>query len=155
MFGSTGVVAGAWWLFAFMLGTATGGVFKKLLPTLAVTIAVFVLAMIVIFQSRGSYAEPARQVVEGPLPGHGSYVTGSAFVSPAGVEVAGDMVPECLTQDRMNYLNCVAEAGYSPVVYYQPADRYWRFQWTETGILLLATMLLAGPVVYRVARRPV
>jgi hypothetical protein len=155
MFGSTGVVAGAWWLFAFMLGTATGGVLKKLLPTLAVTIAVFVLVMIVIFQSRESYAEPVRQLVEGPLPGHGSYVTGSAFVSPAGVEVAGDMVPECLTQDRMNYLNCVAEADYSPVVYYQPADRYWQFQWTETGILLLATMLLAGPVVYRVARRPV
>jgi hypothetical protein len=155
MFGGTGVVAGAWWLFAFMLGTATGGVLKKLLPTLAVTIAVFLLAMFVIFQARAGYAEPVRQVVEGPLPGRGSYVTDSAFVSAAGVEVAGDMVPECQKQDRTSYLSCVAEAGYTPVQYYQPADRYWRFQWTETGILLLATVLLAGPVVFRVARRPV
>jgi hypothetical protein len=155
MFGGTGVVAGAWWLFAFMLGTAAGGVLKKLLPTFAVTIAVFLLAMFVIFQARESYAEPERQVVEGPLPGRGSYVTDSAFVSPAGVEVAGDSVPECATAGPVDYLSCVAEADYTPVLYYQPADRYWRFQWTETGILLLATVLLAGPVVFRVARRPV
>jgi len=155
MFGSTGVVVGMWWLFAFMLGTAAGGLLKKILPALAVTIAVFVLVMIGIFQARESYADPVRQVIEGPLPGVGTYLTGSAFVSSAGVEVDGDRVPECLNEDRSSYLSCVADAGYTPVMYFQPADRYWRFQWTETGILLLATVLLAGPVAYRVARRPV
>lgn len=154
MFGGTGVVVGAWWLFAFMLGTAAGGVLKKLLPTLAVTIAVFLLAMFVIFQVRAAYAEPERQVVEGPLPGRGSYITDSAFVSPSGVEVAGDLVPECANAGRMDYLSCVAEAGYTPVMYYQPADRYWRFQWTETGLLLALTVALAGLTAYRVVRRP-
>jgi len=156
MFGSTGVVVGAWWLFAFMLGTAAGGWLKKLLPALAVTIAVFVLAMVASFQVRESYAEPLRHVVDSPLPGIGTYITASASLSPAGVEVPGDeTVPECANEGRETYLGCVADAGYQSVVYYQPADRYWRFQWTETGILLLATVLLAGPVVYRVARRPV
>jgi hypothetical protein len=49
----------------------------------------------------------------------------------------------------------VHDAGYRSVLYYQPADRYWRFQWTEAGLLALATLVLTGPVVYRVARRPV
>jgi hypothetical protein len=155
MFGATGVVVGAWWLFAFVLGAAAGGLLRKLLPTLAVTVAVFLLVMFVLLKARASYAAPLREVVEGPLPGLGSYVTGTAYVSPAGVEVAGDRVPECVTAGQGSYLSCVAESGYSPVLYYQPADRYWRFQWTETGILLLATALLTGPVFFRVARRPV
>ncbi len=156
MFGSTGVVIGAWWLFAFMLGTAAGGLLRKLLPALAVTIAVFVLIMIGMFKAREVYAEPLRQVLEGPLPGTGTYITASASLSPTGVEIAGDAtVPECANEGRETYLSCIEEAGYQSVWYYQPADRYWRFQWTETGILLLATVLLAGPVVYRVARRPV
>jgi hypothetical protein len=121
MFGGTGVAAGAWWLFAFMPGTAAGGVLRRLLPALAVTTAVFVLAMFAIFQARPDYAEPVRSVVDGTVGG-GTYVTGS---------------------------------GYRMYVYYQPADRYWRFQWTETAILLLAAVLLAGPVAFRVARRAV
>jgi hypothetical protein len=152
MFGATGVAGGAWWLFAFGLGTAAGGLTRRTLPAFAVTIVVFVLAMFVVLQTRQDYAEPERQAVEGPI--EGGYVTGSAFVSPAGVEV-NDTVPECARAGRDTYLDCVREAGYTSVVYFQPADRYWRFQWTEAGILVLVSVLLAGPVVYRVMRRPV
>jgi hypothetical protein len=156
MFGSTGVLAGAWWLFAFMLGTAAGGLLRKLLPALAVTIAVFVLFMIVLFSARENYAEPVREVVSDKALPVGSYLTASGSLSPTGVEVPGDgVVPECANAGREFYLTCVSEAGYQSVIYYQPADRYWRFQWTETGILVLLTVALAGPVVYRVARRPV
>jgi hypothetical protein len=156
MFGATGVVAGAWWLFAFMLGTAAGGVLRRMLPAFAVTIAVFVLLMIALFSAREDYAEPLRRIVDDQPLAVGSYITSSASLSPAGVEVPGDApVPECANEGRDTYLSCVSEAGYESVFYYQPADRYWRFQWTETGILLLITVALAGPVFYRVARRPI
>lgn len=159
MFGATGVVAGAWWLFAFMLGTAAGGLLRKMLPAFAVTIAVFLLVMIGLFQARPDYAEPLRAMTadEGSHSfDDGTYITGMPFVSPTGVELSGDaVVPECANEGRDTYLQCAEEAGYTTAMYYQPASRYWRFQWTETGILLLAAMLLAGPVVYRVARRPV
>ncbi len=156
MFGATGVVAGAWWLFAFMLGTAAGGLLRRLLPAFAVTIAVFVIFMIALFSVRSDYAEPVREVVDITKLPVGSYLTSSASVSPAGVEVPGDeTVPECANEGRDTYLSCIDEAGYQRVYYYQPADRYWRFQWTETGILVLLTVALAGPVVHRVARRPI
>ncbi|MGB3443367.1 MAG: ABC transporter permease [Actinophytocola sp.] len=154
LFGGTGAAVGAWWLFAFALGTAAGGLVRRTLPAFAITIAVFVLAMFLVFQVREDYAEPVRAVTDGPVAG--AYLTGAASLSPSGVEVAGDqVVPECASEGRDTYLRCIEEAGYRSVLYYQPADRYWRFQWTETGLLVLASILLAGPVVYRVARRPV
>ena len=154
LFGGTGVAVGAWWLFAFALGAAVGGLVRKMLPAFAMTIVVFVLVMVASFQARQDYAEPLRTVADGPLPG--ALITGSASLSPSGVEVAGDaVVPECATAGRETYLSCIEDAGYESVLYYQPADRYWRFQWTEAGLLVLLSVLLVGPVVYRVARRPV
>ncbi len=38
-------------------------------------------------------------------------------------------------------------AGYRDFTVYQPADRFWRFQWTEAGILLAATAVLGGVAV--------
>jgi hypothetical protein len=154
LFGGTGVAAGAWWLFAFALGTAAGGLVRRTMPAFALTIVVFVLAMMASFQVREDYAAPVRAMADGPLPG--ALITGSGSVSPSGVEVPGDgVVPECASEGRDTYLSCVNEAGYESVLYYQPADRYWRFQWTETGLLVLVSVLLAGPVVYRVVRKPV
>jgi hypothetical protein len=48
MFGSTGVASGAWWLFAFVLGTASGAVVRRLLPAIAVTVAVFVTVLFLV-----------------------------------------------------------------------------------------------------------
>lgn len=153
MFGATGVLGGVWWLFGFMLGTAAGGLLRRTVPAFAVTIAVFVLTMIALFMAREDYADPARTVVDGADTLPDSYITGSAFLSPAGVET--EVPEECADVGRNTYLSCVRDAGYRTVLYYQPSDRYWRFQWTETGLLMLASTVLAGPVVYRVARRPV
>jgi hypothetical protein len=36
--------------------------------------------------------------------------------------------------------------------YYHPADRYWRFQWTESALLLAATLALGAVAVGRTAR---
>ena len=76
-------------------------------------------------------------------------------VRPASTPEVSKVVALCAAEGRDTYLPCVAESGYRNVLFYQPADRYWRFQWTETGILVLVSVLLVGPVVYRVARRPV
>lgn len=152
MFGATGVAGGAWWLFAFLLGASAGGLLRKLLPAMAVTIAVFMVVLYGMFQLRGSYAEPLRWVSDSAFPGK-VLVTDGAWLSPSGTEV--EVPPVCLDASDRVYLKCVQDAGYRSVMYYQPADRYWRFQWTETGLLLLGGVLLTGPVVYRVLRRPV
>ena len=51
--------------------------------------------------------------------------------------------------------DCVARvsAVYHEVVTYQPASRYWRFQWYETGLYLALAVALAGLCVWWVRRR--
>jgi hypothetical protein len=150
-FGATGVAGGAWWLFAFLLGAASGALLRRLLPALAVTVALFVLVLFAMIHVREDYAQPLRG---GPEMGAtDGLVTGGAWLAPSGEEVAEP--PVCADADPNRYLDCVHDAGYRDVVYYQPASRYWRFQWTEAGILLLGAALLVAPVAYRVLKRPV
>ena len=150
LFGSSGVAAGAWWFFAFMLGAASGAVFRKLLPALAVTAGLYFVVMFLFFGFRRDYAEPVRVVAPPTMPA--GLVTGTAYLAPDGTETAD--VPSCANEDRDSYLPCIADSGYESVFYLQPESRYWRFQWTEAGLLLGASVLLGGVVVYRVARRP-
>jgi hypothetical protein len=39
------------------------------------------------------------------------------------------------------------------VVTYQPASRFWAFQWTETGMYVVLALLLTGFCIWRVSRR--
>ncbi|MEC3976312.1 ABC transporter permease [Amycolatopsis sp. H20-H5] len=124
-FAMTGVAPGAWWLFGFMLGTAAGAVIRKTLPAIAVTIAVFVLVLIGIFTNRGGYAEPVVVPAD----------------TAAGVPAGMILRPATL------------DGGTRAAYEMQPSDRYWRFQWTEAGILLTGTLLLTAGTVVAVRRR--
>lgn len=152
LFGGSGVAAGAWWLFAFLLGVAAGGAIRRLLPAIAVTVAVFMLALFGILQMRWNYAEPLVHMADTQTK-TGSMITGVTWIDPSGAKIADP--PVCADVDDTRYTDCVQKAGYRLAFYVQPPERYWRFQWTETGILLLGGMLLAAPVMYRVLRRPV
>jgi hypothetical protein len=50
---------------------------------------------------------------------------------------------------------CVSKIGatYHELVTYQPADRYWAFQWTELAIYGAAALLLGAFCVSWVRRR--
>jgi hypothetical protein len=50
--------------------------------------------------------------------------------------------------------DCVAIVGltYHQVVTYQPASRYWAFQWYELAIFLAAAVILAGVSIWWVRR---
>jgi ABC-type transport system involved in multi-copper enzyme maturation permease subunit len=52
--------------------------------------------------------------------------------------------------------DCVTRVGktYHEVVSYQPASRYWPFQWSELAIYLGIAVLLAGFCVWRIRRHP-
>lgn len=155
VFATTGVAAGGWWLFAFMVGVAGGAVLRRMLPAMVVTVAVFLVAMIGVFLNRSEYAEPVRVTADDEeywsttdaLP------VGGGWIDPSGREVAG--VDESVCPNRETYWDCMREAGYRGVSYVQPPDRYWRFQWTEAGLLLGGAVLLAGVAYQRVARRSV
>jgi hypothetical protein len=51
------------------------------------------------------------------------------------------------------FVACLAGQGIREAVSYQPASRYWRFQWTETAIYLVLALALTGYCFRRLSRR--
>jgi hypothetical protein len=156
MFVVTGIVPAAWWLFAFITGVAAGAVLRRTLPAIAVTLAVTVTAILCFFffNVRTHYAALERVVLDGPglnkLADTDAMIENVAFIGPDGRERPPFVEAfNCPPQERP----CVAGADIRQVVYYHPASRYWRFQWTEAALLLAASVALGAVAVFWAARR--
>lgn len=150
IFGLTGVAAGAWFLAMFALGAASGAVLRRTLPAMAVTIAVFAALVVGAYVARDHYAAPLAATSGEPVP-DGALITSTGVVGPAGDRLTWDAALDmCAGADPVA---CMEDRGYvRQYTEYQPADRYWRFQWTEAGLLLLVTIALTGVTARRVRR---
>ena len=51
------------------------------------------------------------------------------------------------------FAQCLAPHGYTQWISYQPASRFWLFQWIEGGWLLALSVLLTAVTVWLVRRR--
>jgi hypothetical protein len=88
-------------------------------------------------QIAGSACPQLAQPPPGPPPGAGQRVVAS--------NLARDALQDCVTK---------LGATYHGVVTYQPANRYWPFQWLETGSYLIAALALIGLGFYWLRRHP-
>jgi ABC-type transport system involved in multi-copper enzyme maturation permease subunit len=129
LFAISGIAPAAWWLFGFMLGAAAGATTRRLLPAIAVAIAVFVAALFGVFRFRGSYGTP------------------QAF----------DPGPLSETEIRTTLADAivVGRSGPDMVMRIIPSSHYWQFQWIEAALLLAIALLLGGVAVFGALRRRV
>jgi ABC-2 family transporter protein len=151
-----GVVPVAYSLFAVALGVAAGAILRRTLPAVAVTVFGYAAVRILVDnylrphlvrplttltrldESNGSH--PGAWILSQNLFVNGHVVTG-AIQAPAQCSRAA-----LKTRGQMN--TCVSDAGFRLLTKYEPASRYWPFQWIETGIFLgLAVVLIALCVV--------
>ena len=51
------------------------------------------------------------------------------------------------------FAQCLAQHGYTQWTSYQPASRFWPFQWIEAGWLLALSALLIAVTIWLVRRR--
>ncbi|MFF0861108.1 hypothetical protein ACFYUV_05125 [Nonomuraea sp. NPDC003560] len=162
-FNMVGVEPAAWWLYAFALGTAAGTLFRRTLPAMALVVAGVTVTMFTLFQLSDHYAEPARAVLSGTvvLDDPDARLVSAAWVEPSGREVAEPAGTGCprrvdVGQSGKNaeaWQACLFGKGYRYAVYHHPPSRFWRFQWTEAGILVLLSAALGGLAVRRALRR--
>ena len=80
----------------------------------------------------------------------------------AGEEVHPDDIRDCLSIPSQSRTprepgsgpdalqSCLMQRDYHLAVSYQPADRYWPFQWLETSGLLVLAGLLSGLMLRRI-----
>ncbi|MEV0383854.1 hypothetical protein [Nonomuraea sp. NPDC050643] len=163
VFNMVGVAPAAWWLYAFALGTLAGTVFRRTLPAMALVVAGVVATMVVLFSVSDHYAAPARAELSGSVVLENADVrlVGAAWVEPSGREVAepaGTGCPRRVDAGRSSrnaeaWQECLFGKGYRYAIYYHPPSRFWRFQWTEAGILVLASAAFGALAVRRTLRR--
>lgn len=173
LFGATGVTPIGYAALAFALGVTAGILVRRTIVAMAITLAVFVAIQVMwpIFV-RPHLIAPAHTVqalnavtwsgtgdvnnghlilVPGSIGGFppGTWITGSQPVNTAGTPIT--MAPRACVS-ASNFVQCLQNHGVRMEFTYQPASRYWDFQWLETGIFLVLAAGLGGACYWRIRR---
>lgn len=144
-------------LFASALGLAAGVLWRRTLPAMATTIGGFVgIRLLVELWARPHYMSPVVKFYPmksmDPVPA-GSLNIGTDLVHHGQV-VSGPIRVVCdnaTTREAAD--SCMSRLGYQFRVTYQPASRYWTFQWIEFGIFAALAVLLAAAAIVLLRRR--
>ena len=169
-FDVSGLVPVAYSIFAVSLGIAAGALIRRVMPTLAVTVAGFVGLRVVVENYLRPHFMPAvtgtAPLAAGtPTPSPGDWVVSSGVIDPAGhvsdgIRISLDALPApcrgifpgpAVKGDPL--LQCLGTHGYRTVFSYQPAGRYWAFQGIEAAIFVALAALLVLVAFRLVARR--
>ena len=162
-FDFTGPVFFASSLMALTVGIAVGTLTRKTVLAIFLTLALIVAIRIVVeFNLRPNY-QPQTMVTwplgqgrrlgnaDAPITlGKEDWQIGSGFLDPQGNQTNGI---RCNEANPTSPLQCAREGGYRNYIAYQPASRFWTFQWIETGIYLAMSLLALGVTVWWVRKR--
>jgi hypothetical protein len=173
-----GIMPAAYSLFAMALGIAAGTLIRRVLPALAVTLgAFFAVRLIIEDWVRQHYMTPVTSIYNValdniPWPKGATWTLSHGFRGPNGplARPGGDMVQmtsngfpaaDIPAACRAYFVQgprqdplfpCLTSHGYSQYLTYQPAARYWPFQFIEAGIfvaLAAAAIAVAFAVINR------
>jgi hypothetical protein len=160
-----GIVPVAYALFAVALGIAVGSVIRRVLPSLAATLGVFVALRVAIgVYLRPHYMTPITKLfpLYGPqAPPQNAWNLSSSFVNGQG-QVLGDRfnlndVPAACRSQVLGGKGirgqCLADHGFHQLFTYQPDSRFWAFQGIEAGIFVVLAVALVGFTMWWVLRR--
>jgi hypothetical protein len=173
-----GVAFAAWALTAFSTGVLAGVLIRRVIPAMfAAGVAYTGLAVVTGVFLRRYYEAPL--VTSNPkLPTHSSYVTSQQWSldgKPVSLSVvnqalqrigASQFAPGQIGQDpasgqssapaaahgSVNPAQYLLHHGFTQLMTYQPASRFWPFQWIESGWLLALSLLLMAAAVWLVHR---
>ncbi len=168
LFDLRGIGFAAWTLAAFAIGALVGVLIRRVVPTIVTTLVVYAgLAFATGGWLRMHYLTPlvfkglnvpgsvqivsqwgtrrGRVVFTGPpsYPIYQQYCPAAAGLGKGGGPSSG------------NPLQCMVQHGFTFWTSYQPASRFWAFQWIEGGWLLALSVLLIAVTVWLVRRRAV
>jgi len=86
------------------------------------------------------------------LPGAWVLTDGGNLLDSAGKPIGREVAESCMTGGPGKAIACLEAKNLYVKVTYQPADRYWTFQWLEFAAYLLLAGLFAGFAFWRIPR---
>jgi hypothetical protein len=182
VFATHGITPLGYAAFGFTLGVTAGALIRRTVPAMAVTLAIFAVVQIAVPLWIRPHLFPADHTVvpvtsldsislqQGGLNGSSFNLgalnlpgqPGAWLLSSGAVNVAGQATTTtpaaCTAPSTGNnsphaFFDCLASHGIREAISYQPASRYWAFQWTETAIYLALALALSGYCFRRLNRR--
>jgi hypothetical protein len=172
LFGARDIAPVGYAAFAFALGVTAGALVRRLLPAMVITLAVFLAVQVImpnlvrphllppvtatqavtvnlstaITGHNGTYAVPVTG-----LPG--AWIFSNQTITPSGRVFVLPDVPACASGTQQQCQAWFATQHLRRQISYQPASRYWAFQWYETAIFLALALALAGFCVWWIRHR--
>jgi hypothetical protein len=163
----------AWTLAAFAAGALAGMLIRRVVPAIVAALAVYAgLAIATAAFLREHYLAPL--VTSSPNVPGGAWVIGQWWTRDGRFAFAGNP-PSSLIDQFCNFpqspagkgggpvggpsssanpfAQCLAPHGYVNWTSYQPASRFWPFQWIEGGWLLALSAVLIAVTIWLVRRR--
>jgi hypothetical protein len=156
----------AWTLAAFTIAALGGMLIRRVVPAIVATLAVYaglVFATAAFF--REHYLTPlVTSSLTFNLPGASTVWSISQWSTKGGRFAYGANPPDSLVNQFCSsipankigpagFAPCLAQHGYTQWTSYQPASRFWPFQWIEGGWLLMLSALLIAVIIWLVRRR--
>ena len=172
-----GVAFAAWTLTAFAVGALAGMLTRRVVPAIAATLVGYtLLAFTTGLYLREHYLAPLiSKNLFSPAPSawiisewwtKGGRTLGQSTMSPLlnrmffqllpvvhASAAQGSDVKDQKGQTNLDILRYLAHHGYAQWTRYQPASRFWPFQWIEAGWLLALSGLLIAATIWLVRRR--
>jgi hypothetical protein len=164
LFDLRGVGFAAWTLAAFAIGVLAGTLIRRVVPAIVATLAIYLALAIAV----GAFL---RQHYLAPLVTKSLNVPGSAWLvsqqwtTKSGRPASSSELAQILQGTKfsggggvpVSFLawQDLVRHGYVRVTTYQPANRFWAFQWIEGGWLLALSLLLVAATVWFLRRRAV
>jgi ABC-type transport system involved in multi-copper enzyme maturation permease subunit len=159
--------------FAVVLGVTVGLIVRRTVLAMAITLGLVVGLQLLVPAVIRPHLQPAitEQVPFTMAAGGGigigengvrtqSYSVPGAWVfnsdnrlfDPAGNPATQATLKDCNSGEREQMEACIDSKNLHLTITYQPADRYWTFQWVELAMYLLLAGLLAGYAFWRLPR---
>jgi hypothetical protein len=154
----------AWTLAAFTIGVLAGMLIRRVVPAIVATLAVYAgLAFAAGGFLRERYLTPLVTSNNFDPGTSTAWIIGQWSTKGGRFAFAGNPPISLVNQycssvppDKIGPLGfapCLAQHGYTQWTSYQPASRFWPFQWIEGGWLLALSVLLVAVTIWLVHRR--
>ena len=178
VFGTRGIAPIGYAAFAFTVGVLVGLLIRRTVPAMGITLAVIAVVQIAFpLAIRPHLLSPVRSVsavTAANLQGlsasgnsqqienlmvttpsaPGAWVISSQITTASGSTSLGAVPSSCQQAGGPQAcFTALAQRHYKSVVTYQPASRYWTFQWLEFGIYLTVALLVAWACFWAIRRR--
>jgi hypothetical protein len=178
IFGARGIVPAGAAVLAFTLGVTAGTLIRRTLPAMAVTLGLFIAALVAMplwvsphLITPAQYTRPitaslttmqmtgSGQINDPVTTMPGAWILSDQVITSTGTVFVLPSVPACAKGDQQQCDAWLASQPLRQHVTYQPASRYWLFQWYETAIWLAISLALSALCLWRIktllSERPV